>query len=432
MRVTEKLSTAFCKDFNSSFEDVVAQFLVKSRLLPDEESLTSTRFLSRSVLPHVLRLSELFNRLDIKEVEAAPKGPQGLDEYWAKGSNPANLRLAYFLYFMPSNLFRVAAIWNELLRLGYRWKTSGSLRAIDFGSGPATGMAGIAAGEAFSTERSGMPVTGNWALIEQDPAMLKLGTKWVSDFQSEFLDSEYALQWETRPFHRKIAFDQPTLLPPKSPKFHLWVMSYFLNEVSISPKQLATILLETWKRHLEEDGIVILVEPALKEQSRRLLEIRKEILEQLSDDPWLKVLLPCLGHQACGALAKPEDWCHEDVSWWRPSYFKIIDQMAELDRKSLPFSYLVLYRGKSSIEDVLPKLKNSSPDRRRLVSPAHFEKKNWEFYVCGQDGKFKARYRATSKDEEKTAPANRGDILSNPHSEKEDHYLRINKVDTIG
>ena len=32
---------------------------------------------------------------------------------------PIKTRL--FLYFMPSNLYRVASIWTELARLGYRW-----------------------------------------------------------------------------------------------------------------------------------------------------------------------------------------------------------------------------------------------------------------------------------------------------------------------
>ena len=49
---------------------------------------------------------------------------------------------------MPSNLFRVASVWSELGRLGYRWSPSNQkLKAIEFGSGPASGACGIAAAE---------------------------------------------------------------------------------------------------------------------------------------------------------------------------------------------------------------------------------------------------------------------------------------------
>ena len=36
---------------------------------------------------------------------------------------------------------------GELARFGFRWNCKGPLRAIDFGSGPATGACGIGAGE---------------------------------------------------------------------------------------------------------------------------------------------------------------------------------------------------------------------------------------------------------------------------------------------
>ena len=131
------------------------------------------------------------------------------------------------------------------------------------------------------------------------------------------------------------------------------------------------------------------MEPALKLQSRKVLEIRKSLLELAAQrgTSWMKILLPCLGHQGCGALADPEDWCHEDVSWWRPPYFRIIDELCGLDRKTLPFSYLVVTKSKRSREEILPKLSGEATARYRLVSPPHSEGQDLEFYLCGQDGK---------------------------------------------
>jgi ribosomal protein RSM22 (predicted rRNA methylase) len=174
-------------------------------------------------------------------------------------------------------------------------------------------------------------------------------------------------------------------------------MSFVLNESGLSPEIWADRLIEAWGRHLEKGGLVILCEPALRLQSRRLLELRKILIErsrQPKGPRWLKVLTPCLGHQACGALASPDDWCHEEVLWWRPPYLRELDKLAGLDRKSLPFSHLVITRSEDPIENLLPALQDSTADSRyRLVSPPHTEGKDLEFFICGQDGKRRSRFR---------------------------------------
>src|SRR5438128_2113920 len=111
MKVPDTLASAF----GSEFEELIAQFSIEQELLPDLASLKSQRYLARSIVPHVTKLSALFNRDAIRALAKArnlPKEdlPTGLSPYWKESSNPQHLRLAYFLYFMPSNLFRVAAI----------------------------------------------------------------------------------------------------------------------------------------------------------------------------------------------------------------------------------------------------------------------------------------------------------------------------------
>jgi len=429
MRVPSNLSTSF----GVPFQELIAGFATEQGLMPSPEVLDSPRFLARSIIPHVRRLSAMFNR-QLGETKPTPdeEPDSSLDEaYWKKSSNPEHFRLAYFLYFMPSNLYRVAAVWSELARLGYRWPQSASkLRAIEFGAGPAAGACGIAAGEKECS--LGLPKEGNWALIEQDKAMLQLGEKWASTY---FADRGHT-SWETRTFHRKIDFARG-MLPPSAPRFNLWVMSYFLNESSLPPAELARILVEGWEKHLDEEGLVIMVEPALRTQSRKLLEIRKEILaiREKRGLEWLQILLPCLGHQACGALADAEDWCHEDVSWWRPPYFKKIDQMASLDRKSLPFSYLVITKSMRPRNEILSSLSGfESSNFNRLVSPAHPEGREQEFFICGQDGKRRARYRATNQANEENHPSSelqRGDILVNAVLRGDVRSTRIEKITDV-
>ena len=185
-----KVPITLSKAFGPEFEALIARFSAGEGLIPAETELTNRRYLSRSVAPHVAKLSSLFNRKEEENQAAA------LDPYWKESSNPANLRLAYFLYFMPSNIYRMASIWAELERLGFKWSARGPLRAVEFRRGSRHGPScGILTGERYSP--LGLPSEGNFALIEQDRAMLSLGEKW---FQAYRGDS----QLETRSFHRKI------------------------------------------------------------------------------------------------------------------------------------------------------------------------------------------------------------------------------------
>jgi hypothetical protein len=416
MRVPVQLSEAF----GQPFEQLLESFVGEQKLLPPDENLQSTRFISRSVVPHVKKLSTLFNR----RVEGADSDQgDSLDPYWKQSSNPAHLRLAYFLYFMPCNLFRVASVWAELARLGYQWKGAGKLKGIEFGSGPAAGATGVAAGEKHAP--LGIPAQGDWALIEQDKATLKLGAEWAERY---FQDQGFT-DWGTRTFHRSIDLARG-FLPPTAPRFNVWVMSFFLNELledQDSIENVARLLLDSWEKHLEDEALILLVEPALKLQSRKLLELRKALLKESErrKATWMKVLLPCLGHQACGALAAEGDWCHEEVSWWRPPYLRTIDSMAGLDRKTLPFSYLVIAKSKRSHEELLPSLKQSPRSQvQRLVSPAHSEGKEFEFFVCGQDGKRRGRFRPSECEQK----PDRGDILFGVDVRGDTNSSRIERI----
>ena len=377
MHVPAELVQAFKVDF----EPILTDFLVKNSLLPEGESLQSKRFMTRSVAPHVKALSSLFNRTEGTQTDAIDE-----ESYWTESGSPKNRRLAYLLSFMPCNLFRVASVWSELSRLGFRWPfpENQDFRGIEWGAGVASGALGVIAGERYAPV--GMPKTGNFALIEQSKAALDLGAKWFEHYSGPGISA--------RPFHRRVDLSS-TWLPKAAPKFHVFVFSYFLNESGVSATELVRSFLHACENHLEDEGLAVIVEPALKLQSRKLLEFRRTLLEHpdvKSGKAGLKVLLPCLGHQACGALAKEDDWCHEEVSWWRPPYLRDLDSLTGLDRKTLPFSYLVIQKTRKPLQEIFPKLGGDDLKRYRLVSPSHsLSKRTSEFFICGQDGKRRVR-----------------------------------------
>ena len=414
MRVPVPLVDAFKNDFEKTLTD----FLLQNQMIEDAESLHSKRFINRSVAPHVKGFSQLFNRKEGVQTDAIDT-----ESYWTEGGSPKNKRLAYFLSFMPCNLFRVASVWAELNRLGFKWPfpADQDFKGLEFGAGVASGACGIVAGERYAPV--GLPPRGNFALIEQSKAALQLGTKWLEFYSDEGMS--------VRPFHRRIDLND-SWLPKAAPKFHLFVMSYFLNETDLAPELMVTEFINACMDHLEEEGLVIIVEPALKLQSRKLLTFRKKLLENsrmVSGEAGLKVLLPCLGHQACGALKKEDDWCHEEVGWWRPPYLRELDAATGLDRKTLPFSYLVIQKTRKDLKEILPALKGEMTERYRLVSPSHdLSKKTSEFFICGQDGKRRARYTPGNKS--KDVIPDRGDILQNTslHGEPESSMIEDTEV----
>ena len=90
------------------------------------------------------------------------------------------------------------------------------------------------------------------------------------------------------------------------PHADLVVMGTVLNELD-APARLA--LVEEALAAIAPDGAVILIEPALRDTSRALHELRDALLANQR----AHVFAPCTRTVApCPMLANPDDWCHED------------------------------------------------------------------------------------------------------------------------
>jgi hypothetical protein len=389
-----RISEAFSRSFEDEFDSKLAEFLVEQKYLSNVEDLRSRRYFARSIIPHIKTLSDHFNRIDSDDASLDATA------YWAESSNDANRRLAYFLAYAVPNAFKVASILHEISRLGLR--NLNSIRSVvELGAGPAAGAAGVVL--AHSRDLKIIPelsLDPDFALIEQRKSVLDLGAAFIQHLSPRA---------SVRTFPRKIAFDRPWL-PKAAPKFDLAIASFVLNESSCAPDVLASRAAEFVENHLNENGLFIIVEPALKEQSRRMLNLRQKWIERIEMNHYSqRILLPCLGHQACPALAREDDWCHEDVSWWRPKYLRMIEELTGLDRKSLPFSYLVLSKSKlgaaESFESLAP-----SKTLHRLVSPARsMGGSALEFFTCSaEDGKRRVR---TTKAGVRGRFMQRGDII---------------------
>ena len=153
-------------------------------------------------------------------------------------------------------------------------------------------------------------------------------------------------------------------LPAVPGQFDLIVAAHLLNELFVDQARDRRIELRArrvlaWAQALlAPSGLIVLIEPALRETSRELLAVRDRLLPA-----GLHVVAPCFWQGPCPALASERDWCH--------------DAAPVPSRPRVDFSYLVL-----RAEAVAP-----APGCARVVSDPLPDKGRLRLFVCGAQGR---------------------------------------------
>lgn len=154
-------------------------------------------------------------------------------------------------------------------------------------------------------------------------------------------------------------------LPEGTPD--LVLLGHVVNEL---PERDQLTLLARLRDRLAPGGTVLILEPALQVQTRRLMELREGFLAA----PWsLQAPCPCAG--PCPMLALPRQWCVAEVPWEPPSWFRSLDVAAGLDRRQLRFAYLLAQR------DV-----PAPVSRVRIVGLPPAQKGKIQRWVCTPEG----------------------------------------------
>ena len=126
-------------------------------------------------------------------------------------------------------------------------------------------------------------------------------------------------------------------LPPG--KFSIIVAQHLLNELWQGDEALEhrSALCRELLGRLEPHGTLLLVEPALRDTSRELLQLRDVLVGE-----GIAVRAPCLFRGGCQALDRPGDWCHAERDWNPPPIVLELAQAAGLRKERLKMSYLAL------------------------------------------------------------------------------------------
>jgi ribosomal protein RSM22 (predicted rRNA methylase) len=155
---------------------------------------------------------------------------------------------------------------------------------------------------------------------------------------------------------------------------------------------------------LTEDGVAIVVEPALRTAARSLHRVRDAILASGA----ARVFAPCVRQGPCPALDRESDWCHEDRAWDPPERVAEIARLAGVRRGSLKFAYVTFVLDRANVASTRP----GEAPAYRVVSDVLVSKGKSEAFLCGDAGRLRAIRLNRDRSEANAAFADlrRGDV----------------------
>ncbi len=278
------------------------------------------------------------------------------------------LRRSYLLYFLPVNLAKVTALLREMPALPQR-----PLRILDVGSGPGAGA--LAVLEHLVQQAQGGHQGSEVIVVDRSRDALH---------EAECLWSVVSAARAGMPSCalRSVALDlerSGSHAPWKSGPCDLIILANSLNELFCSaadPIISRVKFLEGLLEALSPDGTLMIIEPALRETTRALHHVR----DRLVAGGRATVYSPCLHERPCPALAREDDWCHEERPWAPPAMVREIDRAVGFIKDALKFSYLLLRKDGLMITA-------RHPDVYRVVSEMLVMKGDQRAWLCNETGR---------------------------------------------
>ncbi|HSA64423.1 MAG TPA: small ribosomal subunit Rsm22 family protein [Nitrospira sp.] len=312
--------------------------------------------------PAVAELSRLFT-----------KGREVLGTNYLK--DPA-LAAAYLHYFFPVNLCKIQVLLDELPE---NWQIAPGgqpLRVLDLGTGPGTGALAVLdwLRHHGCDSLDGLTVVGVDTSAE---ALHQARLLWTAySRQADVRNANLVLHEDDLAGSAKSGWrDDITRRAP----YDLVIVANCVNELFGQTTQAIkarTNLIADLLAMLATEGTLMIVEPALRQTSRALHQLRDQLLREKR----CTVYSPCLHEGHCPALIKEHDWCHEERTWVPPRSIQQIDHEVGFIKDALKFSYLLLrIDGKTVVE--------RSPDTFRMVSELRTLKGDTRAWLCNELGR---------------------------------------------
>jgi len=278
-------------------------------------------------------------------------------------------------FFLPRDLPKIQGPLAELSRAaalpeGPVW------RVLDVGAGLGTSTLGAAE----LARRAGVERLEVTAL-ERDEASLDVFAQLAREAAARGLGARVGL--DARPG------DVEGLELARLPEADLILVGLTLNELFADRDgedrlDAAEALLRDLTGRLSPGGALIVLEPALREQARRLSSLR----DRLAAAPGAPhVFAPCLRDGPCPLMRRERDWCHDLLPFELPEALAALAGEAGLRRERLTYSYLTLRRDARRLWD----LADRDPRAVRVVGGPVVTKGKTEWDACGAPGLVRLR-----------------------------------------
>jgi SAM-dependent methyltransferase len=295
---------------------------------------------------------------------------------------------AYLLFYWPVSYLQARGILSELPR---RPRT-----ALDLGSGP--GPVAFAALDAGAAE----------VLAADRSARALAAARKLAAAAGEPLATR---EWDPR---------RPGSIAALAPgrTFDLVTLGHVVNELfqGEGAAERRAALLEEAVGMLSPGGSVVVIEPALRDTSRALLEVRDRLVAR-----GLVVRAPCLFRGPCPALLRPTDWCHAERPVEVPRLVDEIGRRAGLRKEAVKMSYLVLAPAGEAWRDPPP------GKVFRIVSEPLPSKGRLRYMGCGPEGRMGLALQEKDVTETNRAFEGllRGDVIEVTETEPRGDGLRL-------
>lgn len=319
-------------------------------------------------------------------------------------ANDDDALAARLRFFLPRDLAKIDLPLEELARAGAlpaerRW------RVLDLGAGLGATTLGVARFARARGAADGLEVRA----VDRDRAALDV----LEELAASTRDGELSSVTVPVDVRASVADIARVSVNELGGPYDLVVVGLALNELwadAPPPDAVArrAARLVELGAALEDDGALVVIEPALRATSRALQAVR-DVLAVRDAPPF--VFAPCLRAGPCPMLTNERDWCHDDVAVALPPQLADVAVAAGLRREDLTFSHLTLRRDARKLSDAF----GSAPGTPlRVVSERLESKGKLELFCCGEPGLVRLQRldRHASEGNEALDRAERGTLLT--------------------
>ncbi len=264
---------------------------------------------------------------------------------------------AYFTLNFPLNFMKSYFVTNRLINLFENLVSKNQMTILDLGCGEGGGMFGLFYALNDSQPNCSFTMTGVDISNRSNDRCRRLYDHLSKKFHN------MAMQLITQSAN--------SFIKKTNKIYDFVIISNALIEIfqsdTIPPNALNDILSLT-----SEDGILLIIEPALKKTTRRLMLLHDNITNDSS-----RILLPCLTNYPCPLLPKKHEWCHQSIQWTPPDYLQYINQSLYRKIEYLKFAYLVVSKHKYPLINA---------DLYPVISRLYKEKGRKRCFICSKTG----------------------------------------------